>query len=389
MRKVLSQSAVDDEEGALQSALVWAKEGIKYTGSKQKLLRPIFEITKNVARDTVLDLFSGTTRVSRLFAGMGSTVTSNDCSVWSSCFATAYLLNKNEGAEYTELINHLNNLKPISGWFTENYGGVDNHGSAVQDSGRKALWQLHNSMKLDAIREEIDRLSLSRVERAIALTSLIYALDQVENTIGHFAAYLKNWSPRSYKQIQLKVPNLEPQFKDHLVFQCDADELVSALLNTGKEYDMAYLDPPYGSNNEKMPPSRVRYASYYHIWKTVILNDKPDVFGAARRREDSRDTVSASQFEEFRRNSEGKSLALSALDSVIRKTPAKYILLSYSNGGRATYSELLEILSANGALVKSAQIEYKRNVMANMTWTNEWTPPLDTPNIEYLFLLRK
>ena len=389
MTKQLSEPLFSTQETLLTDALDWSREGIKYAGSKQKLLTPIFEAVKGISRESVLDLFSGTTRVSRLFAGTGSTVTSNDLSEWSECFATSYLKNQRQAAEYQELIDHLNALEPVEGWFTENYGGVDVDGSAVQRDGKKALWQRHNAMKLDAIRTEIDALDLSDIERAVALTSLIYAMDQVENTIGHYVSYLKMWSPRSYNHMKLRVPNLRPQHMAHAVYREDAESLVDCFLENGQEFDLAYLDPPYGSNNEKMPPSRVRYASYYHIWKTVILNDQPEIFGAARRREDSRDEVSASPFEEYRRDENGSSLALKALHSLIAKTPARYLLLSYSSGGRATYTELLEVLSDAGELVASIQMEYKKNVMANMTWTNEWTPPNDTPNVEYLFLIRK
>ncbi len=37
----------------------------------------------------------------------------------------------------------------------------------------KRPWQKHNTRKLDAIREEIDRLNLDADDKAVALTSLI------------------------------------------------------------------------------------------------------------------------------------------------------------------------------------------------------------------------
>jgi len=57
----------------------------------------------------------------------------------------------------------------------------------------KRPWQKHNTRKLDAIREEIDRLNLDADDKAVALTSLILALDQVDSTLGHFASYLRDW----------------------------------------------------------------------------------------------------------------------------------------------------------------------------------------------------
>ena len=95
---------------------------------------------------------------------------------------------------------------------------------------------------------------------------------------------------------------------------------------TNNTYDFVYFDPPYGSNNDKMPTSRVRYASYYHLWTTIIRHDKPTLFGKANRREDTRDVVAASIFEEFRKNKDGSFIAMQALDELIQKTNAKYIL---------------------------------------------------------------
>ncbi|MGB4577604.1 MAG: DNA methyltransferase, partial [Paludibacter sp.] len=154
------------------------------------------------------------------------------------------------------------------------------------------------------------------------------------------------------------------------------------------EFDFVYFDPPYGSNNEKMPPSRVRYASYYHIWTTVILNDKPALFGKANRREDTRDRVAGSVFEEFRKNENGNFIALEALRKLIINTRSRYILLSYSSGGRATKQELNDIIAESGKLLKAVEIDYKKNVMGNMRWTNEWINS-DGKCHEYLFLMEK
>lgn len=35
------------------------------------------------------------------------------------------------------------------------------------------------------------------------------------------------------------------------------------------------------------------------------------------------------------------------------------------------------------------EIGYKRNVMAGMTWTDEWLQSTETPNREFLFLVDK
>ncbi len=358
-------------------------EGVKYTGSKLKLLPHILRLAKRTQAKTVFDGFSGTTRVSQAFAKSGYRVLSNDIAVWSKVFGTCYLMNEKPASAYQKLIDHLNALSPVDGWFTEHYGGLPNGGCAIQADGLKKPWQIHNTRKLDAIREEIDRLGLSEVEKAVALTSLILAMDKVDSTLGHFVSYLKDWSPRSSNLITLKVPEVFIRHDKHEVFQRDTIGLAPDICA-----DLAYYDPPYGSNNEKMPPSRVRYASYYHLWTTVCLNDKPRLFGKAKRRIDTSDVASASIFEEFRRNGDGRFVVVEAIERLIKSTNAKWIILSYSSGGRATAKELNDVLSDNGIIYDIVELDYKRNVMAGMKWTNQWIRDAQEPNREFLFLLQ-
>lgn len=360
-------------------------EGIKYTGSKLKLLPQILTLVKQVKPKTVLDGFAGTTRVSQALAKSGYQVICNDKAVWSKIFGKCYLQNTQPPEVYQPLIEHLNNVSPTDGWFTQQYGGdVGVNGSAIQQDGLKKPWQRHNTRKLDGIRTEIDRLALTETERAVALTSLILALDQVDNTMGHYVSYLKDWSPRSYQSLCLKVPMLWSSEKAHQVYQQDIFELIPNIA-----VDLAYFDPPYGSNNEKMPPSRVRYAAYYHVWKSVCLNDTPALFGKVNRREDSSDTQTVSPFEAYQRNTAGRFIAVEAIEQLIQQTQTKWILLSYSSGGRATAEELQEVIQQHGKLLTVQEIDYKKNVMAEMKWTHQWIDEAQQPNREFLFLIEK
>ena len=275
-------------------------------------------------------------------------------------------------------------MNPSQVGLLKNYGGSAEQKRSAGDDGLKKPFQIHNTRKLDAIRIEIDKIAGNKIEKSVLLTSLILALDKVDNTLGHYAAYLNEWSPRSYKPLELKVPQIFKTRKDHEVFQGDIFDSVENV-----EVDLAYLDPPYGSNNEKMPPSRVRYASYYHIWTSVILNDKPETFGKAKRRVDSSDVRSGSVFEEFRKTDNGQFIAVEALDRLLSRVKAKYVILSYSSGGRATAENLFDILGKSGKILELLKIDYKRNVMASMRWTNDWVKKVEKPNEEFLFLIEK
>ena len=355
-------------------------EGIKYAGSKLKLIPQILQLARKVDAKTVFDGFSGTTRVSQAFAQCGYDVVCNDHAVWSEVFGTCYLKGKSQ-REYREIIDHLNTVPPKNGWFTEFYGG-----DPTKEQEYKRPWQIHNTRKLDAIREEIETLSLNPVEKCVALTSLILALDQVDSTLGHFVSYLREWSPRSYNHLRLRVPAIVggQRAHAHCVQRSDIFKIANSV-----EADLAYYDPPYGSNNEKMPPSRVRYASYYHVWTSICLFDKPTLFGKANRRTDTSDTVAGSPFEDFRRSANGGFIAVEAIRDLVVSSRAKHIILSYSSGGRATSKELNEAIESCGKLVEVVELDYKRNVMADMKWTNEWLRDAEAPHREFLFLIER
>lgn len=351
-------------------------EGIKYAGSKLKILPYIVGILSDLGDiKNVLDGFSGSTRVSQAFAQLGYNTTSSDIAVWSEVFANCYLRSKKPDNYYQKIIDHLNCLGGYNGWYTEHYG--------AEVTGTKKPFQAKNTRKLDSMRDEIENLNLEWIDKCVILASLIYALDSVDSTLGHYVSYLSEWSPRSHKDMILKLPTRFRNSGKHEVVRGDIFETIS-----NKKFDLAYFDPPYGSNNEKMPPSRVRYASYYHIWTTIIKHDKPVVFGKVNRREDSRDQVAGSVFEEFRKNKDGSFIAMQALRKLIQETKSRYILLSYSSGGRATKQELNNIINESGELLTAIEIDYKKNVMGNMRWTNKWINS-DEKCHEYLFLMEK
>lgn len=349
-------------------------EGIKYVGSKLKILPHIIQIINGLKIRTALDAFSGTTRVAQAFSQLGFDTSANDIAEYSEIFGHCYLLSTKPNEFYQKFIDELNSLKGTFGWFSQHYGGENEAG--------KRPFQLKNTMKLDAIRDKIDEFDLNFTDKAVLLTSLILALDCVDNTLGHYASYLSGWCKRSYNDLFLELPRRFAPKTQNRVIKSDAFQAITNF------YDLVYFDPPYGSNNEKMPPSRVRYKAYYHFYKSVILNDKPRVFGKANRREDSRDTAFPCIFEEFKRDESNKFIAMRAIERLIANTNARYILLSYSSGGRASKQELQEIISLNGRLLDAREIDYKKNVMSAMRWSYEWVND-DNTHKEYLFLLER
>ncbi|HEY6659677.1 MAG TPA: hypothetical protein VI031_01000, partial [Pyrinomonadaceae bacterium] len=82
-------------------------------------------------------------------------------------------------------------------------------------------------------------------------------------------------------------------------------------------------------------------------------------------------------------------IVVDAIERLLQQTNARHIILSYSSGGRATAAELNEVIRGAGKLVEAIEVNYQRNVMGGMRWTNEWVREAEQPNREFLFLIQK
>jgi adenine-specific DNA-methyltransferase len=336
-------------------------ESIRYAGSKLKMLVPIYNLTPDEV-NIVGDLFSGSTRVSQMYKQNNIGVVCNDPAEYSFVLGNCYITNNKQRPKLREKIRHLNNLEGTFGWFSEYYGGRENNGLSVQEDGKKRLLQMKNSKKLDSIRPEIEKLFENKLEKHILLTSLLLALDEVTNDMGHQVSYLKQWANKSYKDMKLEMPNLITNKK------VKTSVTRKKAKDVNESFDLAYIDPPYGGSNEKAQTTRVRYNSYYHFYRTVCLNDQPEVFGAANRRLDSSDKEGVSKYE-----STDKEEVIEAFDELFNSIDSKYVLLSYNNRGKLTPYEILDLLDKKFNLKKSLSYDHKQNSMTHMKKNGDWT----------------
>ena len=142
-------------------------------------------------------------------------------------------------------------------------------------------FQPHNGARIDAIRDAIERDHPTGPWRPILLTALLMAADRVDSTTGLQMAYLKQWSPRSHHDLELRLPELLPG-RGHTV-RGDAVHTVDVL----DPVDLMYLDPPYNQH---------RYFTNYHVWETLVRWDEPEHYGIACKRADARDDGTRSVF---------------------------------------------------------------------------------------------
>ncbi len=304
---------------------------IKYIGSKRLLVDRIVAIAQELPGvRSVLDLFSGTARVGHAFKARGYDVIANDHNAYAHTLAQCYVQADAHEWKSTAaaLIAELNALAPKAGYFTETF------------CERSRFFQPHNGARIDAIREDIERRDLPPDLKAIALVSLMEAADRVDSTCGLQMAYLKQWAPRAFNAMELRVPDVQAgRGKALMLDAIDAAQQSPC--------DLAYLDPPYNQH---------KYLGNYHVWESLVRWDKPEVYGVACKRVDCRER--SSDFNSRHKIADAMKRTLSALRT-------RHLIVSFNNEGYLSEGLLTELLSERGR-VDVLTVDYKRYVGAQI-----------------------
>jgi adenine-specific DNA-methyltransferase len=305
---------------------------VKYIGSKRVLAPAIERLASALPIRSACDLFAGTTRVGQALRRAGLTVHSNDTATYSEALGQAYIVADDsvDRDRLRRLLSDLAELEPKHGYFTETF------------CVRSRYFQPHNGMRVDAIRDEIDRLELDPVERGLVLTSLLEAADRVDSTCGLQMAYVKEWAPRSFGDLELREPRAVTG-PAGTTSRLDANELASQLDGV----DCAYLDPPYNQHS---------YFSNYHVWETLIRWDQPEAYGVACKRLDCRTTKSAYN---------SRRQAWQAFSGLIEALPTPWIVVSFNNEGFHDLDLVSAVLGEKG-YVRSVAVDFKRYVGAQI-----------------------
>ncbi len=270
-----------------------------YLGSKTGVLKLIEEILKKEVGKftTFCDIFSGSGVVGHHFNNPDISVISNDILLSNYLPLTTWLSpDEINEAKLFNLIKHLNSINSDN----ENYVSL-NFGSKY--------WSHENARKIGAIREEIENLQVTFREKAILITSLLYAMDKVANTVGHYDTYLKKIKQSAMKPLHLALPCLPDYInKGNRIFNEDANKLIRKI-----ECDVLYLDPPYNSR---------QYCDAYHLPENITRWKKPELHGTALKYREGRELLKSSY---------NKKNAPEAFLDLIQNAKCRFILLSYNN----------------------------------------------------------
>jgi adenine-specific DNA-methyltransferase len=299
---------------------------IKYIGSKRRLVPVLARICEAAGARTALDLFTGTTRVAQAFKAQGVHVTAVDSARYAEAFARTYIETDAAATDPGELgaaITRLNAVPGKPGYVHETF------------SVQARYFQPENAARIDAARDCIESEYAGSPLYPLLLTSLIEAADRVDSTTGVQMAYVKQWAPRSFNPLLLRVPELlagpgRAVRGDALALTTTTSDGAEGVLG---HFDLAYLDPPYNQH---------RYFTNYHVWETLVAWDAPEAYGVARKRVDARDPSTRSAFNSKRTMPE-------ALASVVSGVSSDLLVLSYNNESWLDMAELEAICAGPDA----------------------------------------
>lgn len=295
----------------------------RYTGSKYKLADWIFDIIdSHCAGDSFCDIFAGTGIVAKRALDCMSRVVVNDFLYSNEIIYKAFFMqtqfDQRKIEHYRDIFQSLQ-----ADLLNENY--------ISKNLGDK-FFSKNDAILIGEIRERIETVNdLNEKERAILITSLLYSVDRIANTVGHYDAYIKGHRIKDHFKYDLISPYYTKSKVE--IHREDANNLAKTLY-----CDIVYIDPPYNSR---------QYSRFYHVLENLTTWKKPELYGVALK-------PKPENMSEYCR-----STALDAFTALINELNCKYILVSYNNTytskssssiNKMTLDNIQRVLSAKGKL---------------------------------------
>lgn len=269
----------------------------RYLGNKYKLLpfitRVVEEECENV--NTVADIFAGTGAVASAFTD--KKLITNDIMYSNYICHMAWFSSEDYSEDkIADIILEYNSMNVEQ----DNY---------MSQNFADTYFSLEDCRKIGFIRQDIeDRYAdgeINTKERAMLITSLLYAMDKIANTCGHYDAYRQGAEFEKHLELAVPQPDLDLN-ENNVCYNMDTNELVKDI-----EADLVYIDPPYNSR---------QYCDAYHLLENIARWEKPEVFGVAKKMDR---TALKSDY--------CTKKATVAFEELIDSINSKYIILSYNN----------------------------------------------------------
>ncbi|MDA3839888.1 MAG: DNA repair protein RadC [Patescibacteria group bacterium] len=323
----------------------------RYIGSKYKLIEWIFSILEKECKgDSFADVFAGTGVVSAVATKHFKEVILNDFLFSNYAVYQAFFGNgKWDKNKIDNIIKDYNNIcgdDLEDNYFSENFGGK--------------YFSQNSAKVIGAVRENIEenKANLTSKEYHMLIASLLYTIDKIANTVGHYDAYFK----KDNVEDAFFMRPIDPiEINKVSIYREDTNELVKKI-----RADVAYIDPPYNSR---------QYSRFYHVLETLTKWDKPELHGVALKPEPE-------NMSDYCRVS-----AKHRFDDLVRDIDAKYLVVSYNNTyepksnsskNKITLQEIKDILTKKGK-TKVFEKNHKHFNAGNTNFNN---------HKEYLFVTK-
>lgn len=305
----------------------------RYLGNKYKLLPFITETIEKECTNvkSIADIFAGTGSFSSAYRD--KIIYTNDILYCNYICNHAWFGKEKININIIKkIITKYNNLKiSEKNYMTENFSDT--------------FFSFSVCSKIGFVRNDIEdkfhNKAINNRERSVLLMTLLYSMDKIANTCGHYDAFRQGIDLTN--EIIFDIPEVDNKNnKYNKCFNMDANELVKII-----KPDLVYIDPPYNSR---------QYSDAYHLLENVARWEKPDVKGIARKMD--------------RSNIKSKYCTKEATEifkDLIDNISAKYIVLSYNNTGkkandrsnaRINDKDIMDILKTRGE-VKVYSADYK------------------------------
>ncbi|MDD3033243.1 MAG: DNA adenine methylase [Bacteroidales bacterium] len=273
-----------------------ALESRRYIGSKSKLSDWIMEIIDSETEGVQIfcDIFAGTGTIANHAIKKYDRVIINDFLYANHVIYKAFFGSGEWSKQViSKHIASYNSIDPDT--LEDNFFSI-NFGDKYYD--------YKVSKVIGFIRDDIEAKKniLTEKEYNILLATLIYNIDKIANTVGHFEAYIK----KPIKSQPLILRPIDACSFEHVeIYREDSNELAKKI-----SCDLLYIDPPYNSR---------QYCRFYHLYETLVKWNKPKLFGVALK--PAPENMS-------------KYCSIKAVDAfrdLVTSIETKYIVVSYNN----------------------------------------------------------
>ena len=297
----------------------------RYLGNKYRLLPFIKKVVSDNCQNISVfaDLFAGTGAVSSAFP---------TCKI-----ITNDILYSNYISNFAWFSSQLFDEKKIIGLIADYNSTIVKEDNYMSENFADTFFSKEDCRKIGYIRENIEELytqdNINERERALLITSLLYAMDKIAKTCGHYDAYRKGVKFDTHLELTVLQAS-HTNNPENICYNQDINTLAPNVYA-----DLVYLDPPYNSR---------QYCDAYHLLENVARWEKPEVFGVARKM--NRDNLKSAYCTQK---------ATAAFTDLIKSINAKYILLSYNNmekkgddrsNAKLSDEDIIRILSDKGAV---------------------------------------